>query len=174
MQVHQAAAPWLSYAIPFAVIAVGMALRWRRMRRVRKLKIEMLWILPAVYAAIVALVFFESPPGVSGWAFSLAALAAGAAIGWYRGQMMRITVDPETHELSQQASPAAFFLLIGLIFVRSIARQEMGSGYGPHADHHATMLATDIVMAFALGLIATTRIEMAFRARRLLAAARLA
>jgi hypothetical protein len=170
MQVHQAATPWLSYAIPFAVIAVGMALRWRRMRRVRKLTIETLWILPAVYAAIVALVFFGSPPGVSGWAFSLAALAAGAAIGWHRGQMMRITLNPETHELSQQASPAAFFLLIGLIFVRSIARQEIGSGYGPHA----TMLATDIVMAFALGLVATTRIEMAFRARRLLAAARLA
>lgn len=174
MQVHQAAAPWLSYAIPFAIIAVVMALRWRSMRRVRRLRVEMLWILPAVYAAVMALVFFESPPGVSGWLWSALALAGGAVIGWYRGRMMRINVDPETHELSQQASPAAFFLLIGLILVRSVARQEMGGGYGAHADHHAAMLVTDIAMAFAFGLIAATRVEMMLRARRLLAAARLA
>ncbi|MGN6123482.1 MAG: CcdC protein domain-containing protein [Sphingomonas oligoaromativorans] len=174
MQGHQAAGPWLSYAIPFAIIAVVMALRWRSMRRARKLRVEMLWILPAVYAAIMALVFFESPPGPSGWLWSALALGGGAAIGWYRGRMMRITVDPETHELSQQASPAAFFLLIGLVLVRSVARQEMGGSAGPQVDHHAAMLATDILMAFAFGLIAATRVEMALRARRLLAAARLA
>jgi hypothetical protein len=97
-------------------------------------------------------------------------LAVGAAIGWYRGRMMRITIDPETHALSQQASPAAFLLLIVLIVVRSAARQEFGGGYGQTG--HGAAIATDVAMAFALGLIGAYRIEMLLRARRLLREAR--
>ena len=138
------------------------------MRRERPLKIEMLWVLPAIYAAVVAWVFVEVPPTPIGWGWSAMALGVGGAIGWYRGSMMRISVDPATGTLRQKASPAAFLLLIGLIFVRSIARQQLGGGYGP--GQHA-MLATDVAMTFALGLIAVTRIEMTLRARRLLAGA---
>lgn len=171
MQTHPVPASWLSTAIPFAIIAMVMALRWRSMRRERPLKIEMLWVLPAIYAAAVACVFIEVPPTPIGWGWSAMALGLGGAIGWYRGSMMRISVDPATGTLRQKASPAAFLLLIGLILVRSVARQQLGGGYGP--GQHA-MLATDVAMAFALGLIAVTRIEMALRARRLLAAARMA
>jgi hypothetical protein len=82
--------------------------------------------------------------------------------------MMQIHVDPETHALSQKASPAAFLLLIGLVAVRSAVRAELLAG----GRHGIGMLVTDVAMAFALGLIAMTRVEMAVRARRLLAAAR--
>ena len=170
MQVQQVPAPWLSYVVPVVIVAVVMALRWRRMSRARRLRLETLWILPAIYAVIVALVFATSPPSASGWAWSLLGLVAGAAVGWYRGRLMKIHVDPETHALSQQASPAAFLLLIVLIVVRGAARQEIGGGYQP--GHHGMALATDIAMASALGLIASTRIEMILRARRLLRAAR--
>lgn len=145
-----------------------MALRWRSMRRERPLKIELLWVLPALYAAVMGWVFFEVPPSPIGWGWCALALGVGGAIGWYRGGMMRIIVDPDTGTLRQQASPAAFLLLIGLFLVRSMVRQQMGGGYGP--GHHA-MLATDVAMAFALGLIVVTRIEMALRARRLIAEA---
>jgi len=168
MQTHPMPAPWLGYAIPFVIMAVVAALRWRSMRRERLLKVELLWVLPAVYAAVVAVVFFEVPPTPAGWGWSALALGVGGAIGWYRGSMMRISVDPATGTLRQKASPAAFLLLIGLLVVRNVARQQLGGGYGP--GHHA-MLATDVAMAFALGLIAVTRIEMALRARRLLATA---
>jgi hypothetical protein len=173
MPVHHGPAPWMSYVIPLAVFALVMALRWRRMRRARRLRLEMLWILPAIYAAVVVAVFAVTPPSLAGWGWCALALAAGAGIGWYRGRMMQITVDPETHALSQQASPAAFLLLAGLVAVKFAFRTELGGapGMGPHASHGA-MLATDIAMAFALGLISTTRIEMALRARRLLADAR--
>jgi hypothetical protein len=170
MQVQQVQAPWLSYVIPVVVIAVVMALRWRRMSRARRLRLETLWILPAIYAVIVAFVFATAPPTPSGWAWSLLGLAVGAGIGWYRGRLMTIHVDPETHALSQQASPAAFLLLIVLVVARSAARQEMGGGY--QAGHQGIGLATDIAMASALGLIAATRIEMMMRARRLLRTAR--
>ena len=49
-------------------------------------------------------------------------LLIGAAVGWQRGKMMHIHVDPETHALNQKASPAAMFFLIALIVVRSGAR----------------------------------------------------
>jgi NAD/NADP transhydrogenase beta subunit len=162
---HTVPAPWLSYVIPIVVIAVVMALRWRQMSKPRQLKIETLWILPAVYCAIVALIFYSSPPAPAGWGWSALALAIGAGIGWYRGRMMRITVDPETHTLSQQASPAAFLLLIVLVVFRSAARQEVGGG---NPTSPAALLATDVAMAFALGLVASTRVEMALRAKRLL------
>jgi hypothetical protein len=168
MQVQPA--PWMSYVMPVVVIAVVMALRWRRMSRARRLRLETLWILPAVYAVIVASVFATSPPSASGWGWSALGLVVGAAIGWYRGRLMKIHVDPETHALSQQASPAAFLLLIVLVVARSAARQEMGGGYQP--GHHGIALATDVAMASALGLIAATRIEMILRARRLLRIAR--
>jgi hypothetical protein len=155
----------MSYVIPVVVIAVVMALRWRRMSRARKLKIETLWILPVIYLVIVGFVFFSAPPGLSGWAWSALALVIGAGIGWYRGSMMKINVDPETHTLSQQASPAAFLLLIVLVVARSAARQEMGGG---NPASPAALLATDVAMAFALGLISATRLEMAIRAKRLL------
>jgi len=162
-------ASWLNFALPLAVIAVVMVLRWRRMQRERVLKVERLWVLPAIYAAVVGLVFLEAPPSLAAWGWSALALAVGGGIGWYRGRMMRISVDPAIGTLRQQASPAAFFLLLGLIALRSFARQELGGGYGP--GQHA-MLATDVAMAFALGLLAFTRIEMALRARRLLTEAR--
>jgi hypothetical protein len=168
MQVHQAPTPWLSYAIPIVVIAIVMALRWRRMSTARRLRLNALWILPAVYAAVVAFVFFTSPPSAIGWAWSALALVVGGGIGWYRGRMMKITVDPATHTLSQQASPAAFLLLIVLVVGRGMARQEMMTSGGGHG----AALATEIAMAFALGLVASTRAEMAIRARRLLAEAR--
>lgn len=168
MQGHPDHAPWLSYVLPILIFAVVMALRWRRMSRARSLRIETLWILPAVYAGVVGLVFVAAPPGATGWGWSALALAVGGGLGWYRGGMMEIQVDPETHALSQKASPAAFLLLIGLVAVRSALKAELFAGGG----RSVAMLATDIAMAFALGLIAMTRLEMGLRARRLLAEAR--
>jgi hypothetical protein len=170
MQAQTVPAPWLNYAIPVIIIVLVMALRWRRMSRTQRLRLETLWVLPAIYLAIVALTFAALPPSAAGWAWSALALVVGAAIGWYRGRMMRITVDTETHALSQQASPAAFLLLIVLVVARSAARQEFGGDYG-QTGHGAT-LATDVAMAFALGLIGAYRIEMLLRGRRLLREAR--
>src|SRR6478735_5046473 len=98
---------WISYAIPLVVVGVVMAIRWKRMSRVRPLKLEHLCILPAFYAVVIGFTFTRFPPHGWGWAFCLVALALGAALGWQRGKMMRITLDPETHTLGQTSSPAA-------------------------------------------------------------------
>ncbi len=162
MQPHQSL---VSYAITAAVIAVVFALRWRRMSRVQPLRLERLWIFPAVYAAVAVLMFVAQPPIGWGWLFCAAALVAGAALGWQRGKMMRITVDPQTHALNQTASPAAMLFLLVLIAVRSGARGMLGADTVLHLNAAAV---TDMLVALALGLFTMQRLEMYLRGKRLL------
>jgi membrane protein CcdC involved in cytochrome C biogenesis len=91
----------------------------------------------------------------------------GAAVGWQRGKMMHIHVDPKTHALNQKASPAAMFFLIALIIVRMGARSVLGQEGGV-----SPAMLTDPLIAFALGMFTLTRLEMYLRAKRLLEEAR--
>jgi hypothetical protein len=164
---HTQAGPvYISYLITAAVVGLVLFLRLRSMKRARRLRLETLWIVPALYAVITALVFYQSPPAGVQWAYITLALALGAALGWRRGALMRIQVDPETHALNQQASPAAMLFIIVLILARQGLRFEAGSmGF-------SVAFLTDLLMVFALGLFSATRTEMFVRARRLLAEAR--
>jgi len=163
MQVHPIHQTWVSYAITIGIIVVIMALRMRGMSKMRPLKLGSLWIVPAVYLVVAALMFIQLPP--TGWVAIASAigLAIGAAVGWQRGKMMHIHVDPETHALNQKASPAAMLFLIVLIAVRAGARSVLGetSGVSP-------AMLTDPLIAFALGMFTLTRLEMYLRAKRLL------
>ena len=160
---------WVSYGITALVIAVVFALRWRRMSRVRPLKLEQLWVFPAIYAAIAVIMYVQQPPQGWAWLFCVLALGAGAALGWQRGKLMRITVDPETHTLNQVASPAAMLFILVLIAVRSGARMVLT---GDNALHLNALAVTDMLIALALGLFTAQRIEMYLRARALLEEAR--
>ena len=149
------------------VIALVLALRIRGMRRARPLKLERLWIVPAIYAAVFVVMVWEYPPvDAMTWVWLAAAMAAGAALGWRRGKLMRISVDPATHALNHQASPAALLFIVLLIAVRQGLRYE-GAALGLNV-----FKVTGLLTAFAVGLFAATRAEMYLRARRLLAAAR--
>jgi hypothetical protein len=170
MQVRTTDGGWIGYAVTFGIVAIVFALRWRRMSRVTPLRVERLWIFPAVYAAMATWLYVEFPPQGLAWLFCAAALALGAALGWQRGRLMRITVDPDTHRLNQSGSPAALLFLLALVLVRSAARALLAQGGGPL--HLNAMAVTDILLALGLGLFATQRLEMYLRARRLLAAAR--
>ena len=161
--VHQS---WISYVITIGIILIVLGLRMRRMGQMRPLKLETLWVVPAIYLAVAVLMFIQLPP--TGWVgiASLIGLAIGAAVGWQRGRMMQIHVDPETHTLNQKASPAAMMFLIVLILVRMAGRGLLGSeGVSP-------AMLTDPLIAFALGMFTLTRVEMYLRARRLLDEAR--
>jgi membrane protein CcdC involved in cytochrome C biogenesis len=166
-QVHPAPHGWITTAITVGIIVVVMALRMRGMSRMRPLKLGTLWVVPALYFVVAALMFVTLPP--IGWVamVSAAALATGAAVGWQRGKMMHIHVDPETHALNQKASPAAMFFLIGLIVVRAGARSVLG-----HTSAVSPAMLTDPLIAFALGMFTLTRLEMYLRAKQLLVEAR--
>ncbi|WP_426257812.1 DUF1453 domain-containing protein [Sphingomonas sp. DC1600-2] len=166
MPVHAAPPGILQYAIPIVIFLVVFALRARRLTRLRPLKIEQLWIVPAIYAAVVAVIFYRSPPTLAGWAIAAAALAIGAALGWQRGKTMQIHVDPETHELRQRASLWALAFIVVLIAIKSIAQAEGA------ALHFNVDVLIDTLAALSLGIFAVQRLEMYLRATRLLAAAR--
>lgn len=172
MQIHTAQPnPLISYAITAIVLAVVMAIRWKRMSRPRPLKIERLWIFPAFYACITVAMYVATPPRGLAWLFCAGALGLGAALGWQRGKLMRIMIDPETHAINQTSSPAALLFIMVLVVVRTGARSAM-SGLGDNALHLNALAVTDMLIALALGLFTATRLEMYLRATRMLADAR--
>jgi len=157
----------IGYAVTTVVVVALLAFRLRRMSQLRRLRLETLWVVPAIYLIFAGVMFYQFPPTAIGWAISAAALLAGAAIGWQRGKMMQIHVDPETHMLNQKASPAAMIFIVVLIAVRMAAKSVLATGGGT-GFHVNTMMVTDVLIALALGLFATTRLEMFLRARRML------
>ena len=167
MKAHQVQPSWVSMAITLGLVLIVMALRMRGMSKMRPLKLGNLWIVPAIYLAVTIWMFVLLPP--VGWVAiaSVGALLIGAAVGWQRGKMMHIHVDPETHALNQKASPAAMFFLVILIVVRTGARSLLGA-----ESHVSPAMLTDPLIAFALGMFTLTRLEMYLRAKRLLEAAR--
>lgn len=160
---------WISYVVTAAIVAFVLAIRMRRLSRARRLRIEWLWVLPAIYAVIACGMFYEFPPVGVQWLFCGAALLLGAALGWQRGRMMHIEVDPDTHEINQRASAGALILIVALVAVRFGARS-LAEGAGPL--HLNALVLTDMLVAMALGLFTAQRIEMYLRARGLLEVAR--
>ena len=151
---------------------VILLLRMRRPGRAARLRLETLWVMPAIFIGLAVYVLTRLPPAADQWIWLALAAVLGGAVGWYRGRMMRIAVDPQTHALNQQVSPAALVFLLALIAVRTGLRY-LASAEGRDWGIDP-IFVTDMFLVFAVGMIAITRLEMGLRARRLLAIARAA
>ena len=169
---HPQNAKLISYAVTAVIVVLVLFFRMRGMARGRRLRLEWLWVMPAIFllASIASIV--QAPPTGIDWAWLALALIVGGVIGWYRGRMMRITVDPETHALNMQASPAALIFLVALFAIRFGLRAALAS----EADAWRLNVAviSDAFVLFAFGLFGVQRLEMALRARRLLGEAKAA
>jgi hypothetical protein len=159
----------VSYLVMGVAIVLIVALRFRRMGRDRPLRLDGLWVLPAIYLAILAVAFAQAPPDITGWALIGIGFVLGGLAGWLRGRAITITVDSGTGTLNQRASPLALILLIVLIAVRYGLRVLARQGSPVHLG--ATTIV-DAFLALAFGLIALQRLEMFLRGRRLLAQAK--
>lgn len=152
---------WVSVAV-----AVGLRILWRS--KPRRLRIERMWIVPALILTGVVLSFVvQPPPHLALFLAETAALVVGSALGWWRGASTRITIDPETHELTSQASMIGMALIAGVVLVRFGLRD---FAWRHQMDWRITPLEiADVSLLFAAGLVCIQRLEMWLRARKLLA-----
>jgi hypothetical protein len=75
--------PLWAYLLPLVLIALAVL----RNARVRNLRIERLWVAPAIILAMTALAFSQQHvPSVGMMAIDILALGVGATLGWWRGR----------------------------------------------------------------------------------------
>jgi hypothetical protein len=164
--------PTAASVMPLLVPLIAAAILIARNARGRRLRIERLWIYPAVIGALALLLVAASPPTSPLVIAALIAVTAlGAGIGWYRGRFTHIEINPETHELTSRTSPAGIVLILVLFIVRYGLRSYL-EGPDAAALHLGIVQVTDGFILFAVGLLAAQRTEVWLRARKLLAAAR--
>lgn len=156
--------------IGLVIFLAIFSFRMTRARQSRPLKLEWMWIMPVFLLTMTGLLIWQSPPQGLEWLWLALVFALGGAIGWQRGRMMAITVDPVTHTLNQQASPAAMILLLSLFALRFGLRSVLTEEAS--VLHLSVAFITDAFVVMALGLLTITRLEMFLRARKLLAEAR--
>ncbi|MBC6980385.1 CcdC protein domain-containing protein [Caulobacter sp. 17J80-11] len=168
MSVSTTTPQYLPYLIPVAVIALIIL----RNRRERRLRLELMWILPAfmLLGAGAALYYAPGPhPGPAAMVGLALALALGGVLGWVRGRTIRIQHDSATGALTAQASPLGMLLILAMFAIRyplSLYAQAH-----PEALHVSPTILADGFLLFAVGLVLAQRIEVALRARKLMAAA---
>jgi hypothetical protein len=156
----------VSYAAAALIVALVIIFRMSRMRRTRRLNVTRFWIAPAIFLFLAVTTLAQFPPQGSDWAWLTMAAAAGGALGWQRGRLMDIRMDPESKALTTQASPMAIFFLLGLLVVRLVLR----AGLQMEAQNGglSASLVTDLFIVFAAALFTLQQVEMSIRARRLL------
>ena len=101
------------YLLPLGIAVVIMIARNTRPRR---LQIERLWVLPAIYMVMMVSALVAAPPPVTPVSIGLLVLGflIGAGLGWQRARFTEIHIHPETHDLTSRSSP------IGIIFIFAI------------------------------------------------------
>ena len=162
--------------IGIALVVLVLIWRMRRLSQVRRLRVEWLWVTPAIMIIIVGINLFYLPgvprPQGLDWAWLAGGLVIGGALGWWRGKMMDISVDRATQVLNTRASPAALIFIVALMVIRQLIYR---GALGEASTLHLSLAGiTGAFMTMALGLIVVGRIEMAIRAKRLLGEARAA
>lgn len=156
------------------VVLVIVAVLVRRNMRARALKVERLWIRPVLFAIIVSATLGATALPLDPLSLAVFALAvvAGVGLGWQRGRFMKITVNPDTHDLTSQASPLGILFILAVLAVRLVLR-------GVLTESHAVLgltaaAVTDGLILLVGAMMVTQSLEMWLRAQRLLDEARAA
>jgi hypothetical protein len=154
--------------IPYLIAVFVLAMVVRRSLRGQRLKVDRLWVIPVLLIVAAVMTIVQAPPQDPAMILALALAAlVGAAVGWQRGRLTRINLDPDTGILTSQASPAAVLLIAGVFALRFGLRFWLEQN--PHKGGQA-LVATDALLLFGVGMIAVARIEMWIRCKRLMAA----
>ena len=162
----------LPYLIPVLVVLLIL----RRNLRSRTLKMERLWVYPAILVLAAGAAMRGEPfPGVLALFGFVVALGVGGVIGWWRGRLTNIMIDPTTHDFTSQASLAGT-LLIGAVFALrygvKMALANGGASAPPMGLHLDVTGITNGLTIFLAAMVSVQRIEMFLRCQKLLAEAR--
>jgi hypothetical protein len=162
-------APLTSYLVPLGIVFLVVILR---NSRARSLKIERLWVLPAIYMAMLVSALYAEPPPVTPLSLGILALSflIGAAIGWQRGRFTQVHIHPETGELSSRASPIGLIFIFAILAVRIVGRSFLAT----HASglHLPVLAITDGFFVLAVAMLSVQRLEVWMRASKMLAQAK--
>lgn len=158
-----------TYLVAFTVMALFMGLRIWRGSRARKLKVERMWIRPAIIGVFLSLSIYGQPPPMTPEVLAGLAVAiiAGLAMGWFRGRMVKVSIDPATHDLTSKASPWGMLIFLGLMIVR------MGARFVLREEHDVAGIPVaaiiDGLTLFYAGNVVGAQVEVWMRAKKLLA-----
>lgn len=158
--------------MPFLVVGLVAAIVIFRNLKPRRLRLELLWIRPVIIMVIATafLVLMPFPHQAYAIPVLIAAALVGGGLGFVRGRMVRVTVDPETHTAMSQASPLGVAFILLIVGVRYYLNSTIGVRSG-HLDATA-MLLTDALLLFGAGVVGVTGLEVWMRATRMVNASR--
>lgn len=161
--------PSIAVAAGLGVALLIMLLRIRRLGKKRKVRIERMWIGPAIFIAMAGYMIHAFPPPNSPLVYGsmVAATVLGGVMGWFRGKFTKITVDVETQELMSQMSPWGLVFLLAIILARMGLRRVL-------TGHVSAAALTDSFLVFYVGSVVVRRVEIFLRCRRILAEAQAA
>lgn len=182
----------LPYLLPLLVLFI----MYRRIGRVRKVRVNRLWLIPLVITAATGSALYASGlPPLPWMAAYLVAGVAGAALGYVRASHVHLSVHPETGDVQSTQTALATAILMGLFVVKfglNLMFPQLNGGKPPsaasvftpdtvdamqaagQASHTAATInyATDTLLIFSTLMLVTTAAETWLRASRLLAAHR--
>ena len=161
--------PYLQY-LPFLFILPFLYLRLRRMLKPQVLKLNRLWIRPAILIVAAGVLTLMPVPGAAAlqpldglWLLSAALL--GAAAGWQWGRTTVLHLHPENGTLMQTGSLAGLMVFVVLVLFKFGLRGAPGA-IGWHVN---VMLITDISIVFSAALFSARTVEIFLRARKIMA-----
>jgi hypothetical protein len=162
--------------LPVLVLLPILYFRMRRMAKLRPLKLNQLWIRPAMIVLVAMLAIFTPaqlgqqplpPLTPEQWAWlALAALLGGVA-GWHYGRTIVIEVHPENGTLMTKGSVAAMLVIVVLVLVRLSLRPFLAAQGG--SLHLDVRVIADVSIVFTAALFAVRSLEMYLRAKRVMA-----
>jgi hypothetical protein len=167
----------LQLFIPILIILPVVFYRLRRMSKAQPLKLDRLWIRPAIILGLTALVLAAPQPShtmrhfvLQDWMWLGFAAGLGGIAGWQWGRAMAIEVHPENGTLMVKGSQAAMLALVVLIVLRLGLRT--GLEIEGRAWHLDVLLFSDALIVFTATLFALRAVEMYLRAKQVMGQAR--
>jgi len=140
----------MNYLGPYLLIAAMLVLMLIRANRTQRVRPGRMWIVPAlgIFALVTNLPRSPAPNGLA-LAIFVAAMAAGAAVGWFRALHTQLAIDSATGEVTSKPTLVGSLLIVGFVVLRMVL--DMLSGQLPGISE--TVRPDDVLHLADAGLI---------------------